>query len=311
MATHKSKRILLILGGLSAERDVSLRTGTAIGKALEELGHEVIKWDPQEDGYASLMTATADAAFIALHGRYGEDGTIQGILESLKIPYTGSGILSSALCYDKVRTKIFLEHYGVTTPSFALYLAEENPEDFIKNLKMKMPIIVKPNREGSTIGMTIVKHREDLKKALALAAQSGSEILVEDFIEGTEVTVGVLNGKSLPVVEIAPKSGFYDYESKYTPGKTEYHVPARISAEMTKYLCEVSEKIFSWMGCRGCARMDYILAAGNKSYFLEVNTIPGMTETSLVPKAAKGAGVSFVSLCEEILKGATLDNVSI
>jgi D-alanine-D-alanine ligase len=310
MATHKRKKVLLILGGLSTERDVSLRTGAAIGKALEELGHEVAKWDPQEDGYASLMTATADAAFIALHGRYGEDGTIQGILESLKIPYTGSGILSSALCYDKVRTKIFLEHYGVMTPSFALYLAQENPEDFIKNLKMKVPIIVKPNREGSTIGMTIIKKVEDLKKALAFASQSGSEILVEDFIEGTEVTVGVLNGKSLPVVEIAPKSGFYDYEAKYTPGKTEYHVPARISAEMTKHLCEVSEKVFSWMSCRGCARMDYILA-GDKSYFLEVNTIPGMTETSLVPKAAKGAGIDFTSLCEEILKGATLDNVHV
>lgn len=306
---HKRKKVLLILGGLSAERDVSLKTGAAIGKALEELGHEVVRWDPQMDGYASLMQSTAEVAFVALHGRYGEDGTIQGVLESLKIPYTSSGILSSALCYDKVRTKIFLEHYGITTPSFAVYLASENSEDFIRNLKMKIPVIVKPNQEGSTIGMTIVKKIEELKNALALAAKSGAEVLVEDFIEGTEVTVGVLNGKSLPVVEIAPKSGFYDYESKYTPGKTEYHVPARILAEMEKHLREESEKIFFWMNCRGCARMDYIVASDGKPYFLEVNTIPGMTETSLVPKAAKGAGIDFVHLCEEILQGATLDHV--
>lgn len=309
MATHKKKKILLILGGLSAEREVSLKTGAAIGKALETLGHEVVKFDPKIDGYETLMKSAAEVAFIALHGRYGEDGTIQGILESLKIPYTGSGILSSALCYDKVRTKIFLQHYGVTTPLFALYLASENSKDFIENLKMKAPVIVKPNREGSTIGMTIVKKMEDLENALALAAKSGTEILVEDFIQGTEVTVGVLNGKALPVIEIAPKSGFYDYESKYTPGKTEYHVPARISVEMEAHLRDLSEKIFSWMGCRGCARMDYILAGDGQPYFLEVNTIPGMTETSLVPKAAKGAGIEFVDLCEEILQGATLDNV--
>lgn len=294
------------MGGMSREREISLRTGAAISKALQKLGYPFVTIDVGWDIDQKLRTVNPDIAFIALHGRYGEDGCIQGLLEILKIPYTGSGPLASAAAMDKALTKTLLLPTGLTMPSDQIFLEGEDLKGFLKKTPA-LPLIVKPNREGSTIGMTIVRQKEALEPAVREALQYDSTILIEKFIEGTEVTVGVLNGRALPPLEIIPKGGFYDYQSKYTKGMTEYIVPARISPELTKKLKEDSEMVWRAMNLAGVARSDFIISRQDgKPYFLEVNTIPGMTETSLVPKMAAAAGISFEQLTEEILKGASL-----
>jgi D-alanine--D-alanine ligase len=302
----KNKRVAVILGGLSKERDVSLRSGEAVYKALVVKGYQVMKFDPKTDDFNDLKTKT-DVAFVVLHGRYGEDGCLQGLLESFKIPYTGSGVTSSALCFSKILTKLFLKNIHVVMPKDWIVTASDNIPEVIAKNKFALPVIVKPNREGSTIGMSIVRDQKDLAKAIKNALEYDDEILVEEFIKGTEVTVSVLNGKALPPVEIAPKSGFYDYESKYTVGKTEYFVPARIDKKVADHLVKISERIVKEMGCRGTPRIDYIINDKGEAYFLEVNTIPGMTETSLLPKAAQAVGLGFAELCEEILASAKLN----
>lgn len=302
----KNKRITVILGGLSKEREISLRSGEAVYKALVAKGYQVTKFDPKIDDFNDLKTKT-DVAFVVLHGRYGEDGCMQGLLESFKIPYTGSGVTSSALCFSKILTKLFLKNLHVVMPKDWIVTTGDNIDALISKNKVSLPMIVKPSREGSTIGMSIVRDQKDLAKAIKTALEFDDQILVEEFIKGMEVTVSVLNGKALSSVEIVPKSGFYDYESKYTVGKTEYFVPARIDKKMAEHLAKVSEKIVKEMACRGTPRIDYIINDKGEPYFLEVNTIPGMTETSLLPKAAKAVGMEFADLCEEILKSAILD----
>jgi D-alanine-D-alanine ligase len=302
------EKITVVQGGNSSEREVSLRTAAAVSKALGSLGYQVQTFDPKLNAYAELAALKPQVAFLAMHGREGEDGRIQGLLECLKVPYTGSGVMTSSLCYDKLRTKIFVKHYGVLTPDYLVFKAGENAADWAAGKNILLPAIVKPSREGSTVGMTIVRKPEELTAALEKAAGFCNEVLIETFITGQEITVGVLNGQALPIIEIAPKSGFYDYESKYTPGRTEYILPARIAPEITQQVSELSVNIFNWLGCRGAARADYIVDGRGNAWFLEINTIPGMTETSLLPKAAQAAGIDFAGLCEKILNTAGLDN---
>lgn len=299
--TWLGKKVMVILGGLSKEREVSLRTGKAIYDALCERGYTAKTFDPLTDDFSDFMAYKPDVCFLALHGNFGEDGKIQGFLSTLKIPYTHSAVYSSAVCMDKSATKTLLKPLQITmAESITLYRGES-----FDDVKMpEMPVVVKPSREGSTVGISIVRFDSELKTALEQAFTFDDTVLVEKFIAGKELTVTVLNGKALPIIEIAPKSGFYDYESKYTPGKTEYLVPAPLKEETTHFIQQQSEAIYKAMGCRGVARIDYILDNQNVAWFLEVNTIPGMTVTSLVPKSAGQIGIDFATLCEIILDNA-------
>ena len=309
----KNKKIAVLMGGLSKEREVSLRSGAAVAKALRVKGGDVVEIDMGRDIAERLKAEKTEIAFLALHGRYGEDGAVQGLLEILAIPYTGSGPLASAIGMDKELTKRLVQPVGILTPAWKVVHRDDvgaalcgRPEKGTHTgVPLPLPVIVKPNREGSTIGIAIVRQEKEYEPALQQAFQFDETVLVEEFIVGREVTVAVVNGRSLPVLEIVPKSGFYDYTSKYTKGMTEYIVPAKIPDEVRDRLQSSSEKIFSLLGLAGFARMDFIISSQGE-YFLEVNTIPGMTETSLVPKAAAAAGLSFENLCEEILKGASL-----
>lgn len=300
------------MGGLSKEREISLRSGRAISSALQKRGYKVTDIDVGWDIDQQLRQVRPDVAFVALHGRYGEDGCIQGLLEILKIPYTGSGPTASAVAMDKILTKKAIRLLDIHLPKDWVFKTGEDQKVFEKMIP-SFPVIVKPNREGSTIGMTIVHKKEELSAALKLALQHDSTILVEQYITGVEVTVGVLNGQALPPLEIVPKSGFYDYQSKYTKGMTDYIVPARISPTLTEELKKTSEAVFQEMDLEGVARLDFIIGKepqkkGGEAppFFLEVNTIPGMTETSLVPKMAQAAGISFEELAEKLLQGARL-----
>lgn len=298
----KNKKIAVLRGGLSAEREVSLRTGAAVLKALSESGYAVIDIDAGRDLAERLRSEGAEVAFIALHGRFGEDGTVQGLLELLGIPYTGSGVLASALAMDKVTTKRLLIYHGLQTPAFAIFRQGDDPRTVDWQ---DWPAIVKPAREGSTIGVAIVRRAEELPAALAAALVYDSTVLIEEFIEGMEITVGVLDGEALPIIQVAPKGGFYDYHAKYTAGQTEYILPAPLPALLYTQVQEAAAAAFRALGCVGAARVDFMVR-GEEFFCLEVNTIPGMTETSLLPKAARQAGISFAQLTQRILAGAGL-----
>jgi len=303
----KNKKIAVLLGGLSKEREVSLRSGKAVANALRAKGYAAVEIDMDRDVAERLKAEKIEVAFLALHGRYGEDGAVQGLLEIVGIPYTGSGPLSSAIGMDKELTKRLVVPEGIRTPEWKV--VHRDAAGTMRESPLRLPVVIKPNREGSTIGISIVREEGSFQAALQDAARLDETILIEQFIQGTEVTVSVVNGQALPIVEIVPKSGFYDYTSKYTKGMTDYIVPARIADDVRDRLQKNSERIWKLLTLAGFARMDFIIAedsAGGGDYFLEVNTIPGMTETSLVPKAAAAAGISFEDLCEEILKGASL-----
>ncbi len=305
----KGKKIAVLMGGVSKEREISLRTGNAISEGLRRRGYDVVAIDVQGGDalVAALQDARPDAAVIALHGKFGEDGCVQGFLEMMRIPYTGGGVLASSVGMDKIVCKRLAEELGIPCPRDAVFDASKNSADgFVRELQMKMPVIVKPSREGSTINMTIVKEPSELAPALKTAAQSDNKILVEQYLPGREITVGIINGQTLPPLEIAPKSGFYDYKSKYTKGATEYIVPARIGAGMAEKLQRWTHKIYSAIDCDGTSRADFIVPSDDEAYFLEINTIPGMTELSLVPKAAAHIGITFDEICERLLDGAKL-----
>jgi len=301
----KEKRTTVLMGGLSAEREISLKTGNAVLKALQENGCNVIAVDVGHDLPTQLRDARAEQAFICLHGRYGEDGTVQGLLEMMQIPYTGSGVMSSSMAMDKVVSKQILLYHEISTPGFVAYRAGDDRAALLKRCR-HFPLVVKPAREGSTIGITIVHDLKQLEAGLDVALQHDELVLVEDFIKGDEVTVSVLNGEPLPIIKIVPKSGFYDYRSKYTPGQTEYILPAPLDAVLYNRLQETSVAACRALSCRGAARVDFMIH--EKEFFcLEINTIPGMTETSLLPKAASQAGVSFNELVMRILDDAGLN----
>lgn len=295
-----------MMGGVSREREISLKTGKAILKALNEKGYPAIAIDVREDIAEKLIREKIECAFLALHGRFGEDGAIQGMLELMRIPYTGSGVLASALAMHKIMAKKFFLYEKIPTPSFEVFQREEIFKGSEKKLSLPFPVVVKPAREGSTIGVSIVQREEELGPALNKAAEYDEEILVEAFIKGKEITVGILEDIPLPIIEIVPKSGFYDFHSKYTKGETQYILPARVSREKYLYAQTISLKAFQKLGCSGVARVDLMTDGNENPFVIDVNTMPGMTETSLLPKAAAYAGIAFEDLVERILMGASL-----
>lgn len=300
-----SKKIGVLLGGLSAEREVSLKTGNASVGALQQLGYNVVAIDVKQNLPEQLQEAGVEVAFIALHGRFGEDGRVQGLLEMLQIPYTGSGVLTSSVAIDKVMTKQFLLYHELPTPEFDFMRPGDSSVDLLQRCK-SLPLVVKPSREGSTIGITIARSHEDLRGGIDLAADLDGTVLIEDFIDGVELTVSVVNGEVLPIIQIVPKSGFYDYQAKYTSGDTEYILPAPIDTKKYQLVQQAALKACRVLGCRGAARVDFMFRKG-EFFCIEVNTIPGMTETSLLPKAAEAAGINFKQLAEMILLDADLD----
>jgi len=300
----KKKKIAVLMGGLSAERDVSLRTGKAVLGALQEAGYRAVGLDAERNLAVRLSEEGIEVAFIALHGRYGEDGTVQGLLEMLQIPYTGSGVLASSVAMDKVTTKKILLYHELPTPGFEVFRRGEDRQALLARCR-HFPLVVKPAREGSTIGVSIVRDPGELQQGLDAALKCDELVLVEDYIQGMEVTVGVLGGEPLPIIQVCPKGGFYDYHAKYTGGQTEYILPAPLEGALYERIRQVAVAAYRALGCAGAVRVDFMVRE-REFYCLEVNTIPGMTETSLLPKAALHAGISFGELAQRILEGAAL-----
>lgn len=305
----KSKRVGILMGGSSAEREVSLRSGRAVASALEEAGHEVVRIDlgSQHDPADQVQRANLDVAFLALHGRFGEDGCVQGMLELLGIPYTGSGVLESALAMDKLKSKELFRLHNVPTPSYYVFSAPPTRETILETHgSFGFPAMVKPRREGSSLGLSRAHDETSLIEAIRVAAELDRDVLVERFVRGKEITVGLLNGRVLGALEVAPASGIYDYHAKYTPGATEYHVPARLTPALYKNVLFLAERAAESLGVSGAVRVDMIVTENQNEYVLEVNTLPGMTPTSLLPKIAEAAGFGFMELCDAILSSARL-----
>lgn len=299
---NKFEKVAVLLGGRSGEREVSLNSGGAVLAALLRSGVDAHAFDPAERPLHDLEGF--DRVFIALHGRYGEDGTIQGALELMGIPYTGSGVMASSVGMDKWRTKLLWRAAGVVTPDFALVEADSDFAAIEK--KLGLPLFVKPANEGSSIGITKVKQAGELKPAYELAAKSDPLVIAEQFVGGGEYTVGILGDKALPVIRIVPANEFYDYEAKYLRDDTQYLCPCGLSAEKEAQIQAEALQAFRTVGGRGWGRVDFLMDEAGKHYFLEVNTSPGMTDHSLVPMGAKAAGISFDELVLEILEMATV-----
>ncbi|MFK8139389.1 MAG: D-alanine--D-alanine ligase [Bdellovibrionales bacterium] len=293
-------KVAILFGGMSAEREVSIDTSRAFESAVKELGFEYQMIDAKENVFEDLENYKPNVVLNALHGKYGEDGTIQGICEFLKIPYSGSGVLASALCMDKVKTKEILSFYNIPTPKFQTLRSKSD------KIELQLPVVVKPVREGSSVGISLIKSEADLKDAIDNAFLSDTGVLVEEFCDGAELTVPVVNGKALTPIEIRPRDGFYDYKNKYTAGKTDYILPPEQSQEVIDKIKQLSEEIFKILDLRSYARVDFMLSQGEVQ-FLEVNTLPGCTQTSLIPKSAKHDGISFVELVSGLIKTAQLD----
>lgn len=303
-------KVLVIMGGTSEEREVSLRSGKAVYNALKELGYNVQAFDLNDKNLGDIITIAPDVVFIALHGKNGEDGTVQGFLDLLGIPYTGSGVAASAIGMNKILTKKILCFEGMPTSEFVILKKEDffsnQPEDLRSLLaSIGIPMVVKASTQGSSIGVTIVKKEEDILDALKKAFSFDPEILVERFIDGTELTASVIgnnNPQVLPLIEITSENEFFDYEAKYTPGMCAHIIPARISEDVRERVTKLAAEVYKAVGCRGYARIDFIVDKKGQPYVLEINTIPGMTEMSLVPDAARAAGISFPELVDRILK---------
>ncbi|MEM9070938.1 MAG: D-alanine--D-alanine ligase [Myxococcota bacterium] len=310
----KDKRIGVLMGGLSAERDVSISTGNAIFEALRSRGYDAHKIYVDADIDQVLRQSPIDVAFIALHGTYGEDGCIQGLLEVLGIPYTGSDVLASALAFDKVKAKELFRLYNVPTPPYYTLSAGDLEALEERHGSFGFPAFVKPRRAGSSVGAGRANDLATLHARCEEAVRFDDSILVERFVAGREVAVGLLDGRALGAVEIVPKGRFYDYKSKYQKGQSEYHFPARLSPTRYKGVLNLAERAARALGVQGATRVDMLVTEGENEYVLEVNTLPGMTETSLLPMIARGAGYDFADLCEAILTRAglgTADRVSV
>lgn len=289
------------MGGTSAEREVSLKTGKAIHAALKRRGYRVTTIDVDASLPWVLKKKKIDVAFLALHGPGGEDGTVQGLLDVLGIPYTGSGVRASAVGMDKAMTKALVEREGVPVAS-GTCIRKGQDTGAPKNLKW--PLVVKPVDQGSTVGVSIVHTAEQWKSALRRAWRQGSAIVAESFIDGREIAASVLDGKALPLVEIVAPGGFYDYAAKYEKSETQYLCPAPVTKKQDQQMKELAVRSYQALGCEGAARVDFRLNAKGRPFFLEINTIPGMTERSLLPMAAAQAGVNYESLTERILRSA-------
>lgn len=306
----KSLKIGVVSGGISSEREISLMTGKNIYQSLVKSGYNTIFIDIKDDFYRKLKEI--NLAFMAVHGRYGEDGTVQGLLELMKIPYTGSGVLSSAIAINKILSKKILMYEDINTPKYiALNFTDIQDLKKLSSLireNLEYPIVVKPNSEGSTIGVNIVKKNSQLKDAFEDVLKYDKKVLIEEYIRGRELTVSIIGLEpiTLPIIEVKPKSGFYDYRSKYTKDMTEYIVPAELDRKIAKSVSDVALKCHKVLECSGISRVDFVLDDHDKAYVFEVNTMPGMTATSLVPKAAKVVGIDFDLLVEIILDSASL-----
>ncbi len=287
--------ITVMLGGPSAEREVSLRSGAAVAAALRSLGHQVFEIDPKNGEF--VLPEKTDVVFLALHGTYGEDGTVQKRLDELGVPYTGCDADASRIAFDKVLTKQSCIETGVPTAKFVT--VHSTTASLPENLSL--PLVVKPSRQGSSVGLQFVERAEDWQNALAESLKFDSEVLVEEKIIGRETTVGILGGKVLPVVEVRPKAGRYDYTNKYTAGNTEYFCPADFDAATTQRIQAAALGAFRAIGGRDYARVDVMVRADGLPVVLEVNTLPGMTETSLLPKAAAAAGMNYAELCQRMI----------
>jgi D-alanine-D-alanine ligase len=293
-------RIGVLMGGLSSERAISLLTGRSIIKTLKERGHRVIPIDIDGRSFQKVIKAKIDVAVLALHGTYGEDGVTQGILEFLGIPYTGSGVMASAIGMNKVMSKQVFDANKIPTPRWAIL---EKPGD-VSRIKMKFPLVFKPCSEGSAVGVTIVKNRKQAAAAYKKASKYGNRVLIEKYIKGVEISVPVLGSdRVLPVIEIVPANEFYDYQAKYTAGRSTHIIPARLSAKMRKKAGDIALRVHNALMCRDYSRTDMI-AAGGGVYVLETNTLPGMTSLSLYPEAAKAAGIGFYDLLVIFIKNA-------
>ncbi|MDV6342854.1 D-alanine--D-alanine ligase [Nitrosomonas sp. Is24] len=299
MAAQQFGKVAVLLGGRSAEREISLQSGQAVLDALLRSGVDAYPFDPAEQAMEKLLQQGFDRVFIALHGRFGEDGTIQGALELMGLPYTGSGVMASALAMDKWRTKLIWQAAAIQSPRYAVLQADSDFEQVAGTLGL--PLIVKPAREGSTIGLSKVKHKQDLAKAYQLAAEHDALVLAEEFIAGKELTVAILGETPLPVVRIEIAGELYDYEAKYLSNETKYFCPSGLPMELETAIQREALKAYQMLGCQGWGRVDLILSETNQFYFLEANTSPGMTGHSLVPMAARTAGIPFEDLVLRIL----------
>lgn len=305
MTTMKSKKIAVLMGGLSAERDVSLKSGAAVHRALLAQGYQAVAIDVGRDLAAVLVENTIEAAFIALHGRYGEDGCVQGLLELMQIPYTGSGVLASALAMHKLYSKQTFTSAGILTAPFHHFRRGQQVR--LGDLSFGLPLVVKPVQEGSSVGVSIVRKEGQLDAAVASAFRYDSEILVEQYIKGQEVQVGILDDRPIGAIEIVPKNEFYDFEAKYTDGMAEHIFPARLNPALYEKAQQIGLAAHQALGCSGYSRVDLLVTDAGDSYVLEVNTLPGMTALSLLPEiAAKGAGLTFEALVSRIIESAAL-----
>lgn len=302
----KSRKIGVLLGGLSSERDVSLRTGEAVLAALVERGYPAVPVFVDRDVDVALRQERIEVAFIALHGRWGEDGSIQGLLEMMGIPYTGSDVLASALAMHKGKAKEVFRLYNLPTPAYYTVTAAAAGDIMACHGDFGFPCVVKPIREGSSVGVTICATPHELVHAVEHALRFDDELLIERYIAGREVSVAILDDRALGAVEIAPRAGFYDYANKYTRGATDYFVPPRLSPERLRGVLAQGLAAHCALGCRGATRVDMIVSESGNESILEVNTIPGLTPTSLLPKIADAAGISFGELCELMLASASL-----
>ena len=297
----RARKIGVLMGGLSAEREVSLKSGAAVLAALVAKGYRAVGIDVGRDLPERLKAEEVEVAFVALHGRFGEDGSVQGLLELMGIPYTGSGVLASALAIDKIYSKVMFKSAGLSVAPYQV-LRRGEPLAVTEQL----PVVVKPSREGSSVGVSIVREPERMEAALNEAFSYDSEILVERFIDGREVQVGILDGRALGAIEIVPKGEFYDFESKYTAGGAEHILPARLPAAVYQDVLRAGERAHAALGCDCYSRVDFLVTEAGECYILEVNTLPGMTDLSLLPEIAGGAGLNFVALIERILLAAAL-----
>lgn len=303
---RRNNKIGILMGGLSSERTVSLETGEAIFHALQERGYDAQRIFVDRDVDMALRQADIDIAYIALHGRYGEDGCIQGLLECLGIPYTGSKVLASALAMNKVKAKEIFRLNNLPTPAYYTLRQCSDVEILESHRDFGYPAVVKPLGEGSSVGVEIVHNDEELLASCERAFCFDQTLLVERFIQGQEVSVAILGERAIGAVEIVPACGFYDYSAKYGPAQNEYHIPARLSPERYRGVIAQGERAHRSLGCAGATRVDMIVSPHGNEYILEVNTLPGMTRTSLLPKIADAAQLSFEDLVEMILESACL-----
>ena len=305
MSPREFGKVAVLMGGRSAERAVSLKSGGRVLAALKARGVNAHAFDPGERAMSALVEERFDRAFVILHGRFGEDGTVQGALELLGVPYTGSGVLASALAMDKWHAKLVWQACGIPTPRAELLARDSDWQALAARLGL--PLMVKPANEGSSIGMTKVKTARELAEAYALAANYDSVVIAESFVEGVELTAGILGEQPLPLIKLETPREFYDYEAKYQADDTRYLIPCGLPPDAERIVQDEALFAFKALGCSGWGRVDLMLDRSGKPYFLEVNTSPGMTDHSLVPMAARHAGMPFEDLCLRILELARLE----